>query len=290
MANPVLQDTGTTDWQNNQNTWRAEDGEWLQARSVIRSASFATTHNPTHAATGSVKYALDEQTLGVTPDSGVTWLRAPMAQYIDTGTDTTSSVVLKHRSAGSGIALGSAGAVTVAGTFTASSGAVIPSLTMGSATVTSSGDNITVGSSAGTMTVQKKLHATGQFEADGTSVFDGSVSINSGGTANTFTVTGLLNANGGISSTTGTFSGAVSTPSVVANTNVTVDGTGIYRTGSPARGFLIGATDITLSVPSGGQIILDDGSPNTTRVAGFIISATPPSTDYPEGTVWFEVP
>lgn len=289
MANPILQSTGTTDWINNDNTWRAEDAEWLQARSVIRKATFGAASTPAHESVGSVAYQTDDDTLGVY--DGSSWLRVPAAEWIDTGTDTSASVVIKHLSAGSGLALSSAGLATVSN-LTVSSTATVPNITMSSVTMVSSGNDLTVGGSSGTVTFENKDVLVEQaFEVDGVSDFDGTVNINAGGTANTFTVSGVLNANGGLSGTTGTFSSAISASSATIGTTTKIDGSGVYKDGEADRGFLItGSDDITLSVPTGGEIILDDGSVSTSRVAGFVVSNSPPSTDYPEGTVWFEVP
>lgn len=281
---------GTADWTNNVDKWREQDAEWLQARSVLRYADVAdaATDTPTHTADGSVAFVDDADKRFVGRVSG-SWQRFLTTSNLSVPTDSGTSVLLRHASGGTGLALGSDGGVSVGGALTVTGASSFT----GAATF----GTINVGS------VGLSMNGSGQAEFSGTvkatsltttsGISGASIAVTGAASAASLTVSGTFTANGTV-----TGSGSVSLPEVtgtsfVVGGSLKLSGTTLTHTtaSSPSVAITSGSSGtLTLKVNGGGKAVLDDGSSLTAPVASYVVSASAPvAEDYPDGTIWLQV-
>jgi len=284
--------SGTADWTNNSDTWREEDAEWLQARSVVRFAAEAdaATATPSHTADGSVAYisGTDQRFIGRVAGG---WRRFLTSQHLSYA-ETSGLLTLKHGSATTGLTLSSGSAAGVAG-----------ALTVGGATTLSSDTSLTGELTISNGTYSGTLKANASANKIESTVEVLAPSLRSSGSVTTVGLTSTGTAsltNAAVSGTldvTGTLTASVVGVSTLsAATSVTggslrLSGTSLTHTtaSSPTVGIGAGATgNLTLTAASG-RVRVSDGT-NAAPVASYVISASAPSsTAYPEGTIWLQI-
>lgn len=278
MANPTVPpagELGTVDWSNNIHNWRAEDAEFLQARSVVRLASFgdASGETPSHQVKGSVVYQTTDDLLGVY--NGTAWERVPSAQYIQVYGDNSSTVTLAHLSASAGIELNADGTVDSGGAFSAPSVVAGTTLTVGTGAVnfTSSGSTVTVG---GNLTATNLTASTGAAigVATGTSL----------------TATGTVSGSILQATTSSSLASATADDITVGTTDISttsVQADSITSTGTVE---LAGdeLTDGTRAIDVAAWEVKETGKTSTTPAS--VVTGPGPfdPADYPDGTIWIE--
>ena len=281
----TLNALGLTNWTDTSDTWRDDDVEHLQARTVVRFANETDANSATSdtagafATRGAVAYirgAAEPDDALATYKNGA-WRYLPAARYLRAGsTDSTSAVSISHSGAsGTGLTLNSDG------TISATTG-TITDLTSTTANI---GTVALTDSPAGT------LNVNGNLDAD--TITSTGITVSGGGSV---TTTGTISA--GVLTATGSSNlaaASASSLSVGGSTSVTTTYVHAPYLASSASGLRVTGNRIQLGSDTDHFIDLsawelNDGAPNTATIAGVIEGSSFDAADYPEGTIWIETP
>lgn len=283
--------SGTADWTNNSDTWREEDAEWLQARSVVRFAAEAdaASATPSHTADGSVAYISGSDQRFVGRVSGA-WHRLLATQYL-TFTETSGTLTLKHASGSTGITLSSGSAVAVGGAFSVGGATTLSADTSltGELTISNGTYSGVLKANASANKIESTVEVLAPTLRASSSVVTSGLTSTGTASLTDAAVSGTLDVYGTLTASVVGVSTLVGTTSVTGG-SLRLAGTSLTHTtaSSPSVGIGAGGTgNLTLTAATG-RVKVSDGT-NTAPVASYVISASAPdSTAYPEGTIWLQ--
>jgi hypothetical protein len=306
MAGPTLSehDYGAPSYTDDVDNWRAQDVSYIQRRSVLRFPSQVALEASSHTAFGSVAYVANDADSDddiepgadpyLTSNLGTSlgannWKRVVQSTYlrIPGANDTTTSVRLRHDSASSGLSLKSGGAVVAESRLEVGAEQVVIE-SSGVMSLKNGANTITVqANSSGKLAVSAAVVSSA---VEVTNVSTATLTATGAASVGSLSVTGALSV-GSLSVTTATMTNATvtntATIATVASGNVRLTAAGLSHTGGTAS-FGITGTALSAFAP-GGFSFRRSTAEDPVQVAGVVVSATPPSGNYPEGTIWLEV-
>lgn len=303
-VNPEITNYGGITYTNNENNWRAEDIEFLQRRSVLRYPSTSALDSSDHNEVGAVAYIAADPNSDDVIEPGADahfrvkptasgWKRLVSTDNLRLPVDSGASVVLRHASAVSGgLGLLSSGATEVTTLRTATGGVQITAgtVTVGTQTLSESGGKLVA---SGTLRANT-LESAGAVNS-ATVTTTGAVTAGNGLTVSGGTLTAGTSQLGITSVETLSATGRVSTDGRFAVnrgdgvSDLRFDGTGIrfFPTGPHTARVILSQTEVELRAAN--VKVRHDTSETAADVAGVVVSSSPPSGNYPDGTIWIEV-